>query len=616
MEGEGFGAAGEPFEEGLGPGFGGEAEGLGVAAECAIVGLEGAFADPGGEGLERGIVEECDGVVGVGFFLVAGGDPLGADPLEFGGSGFGGGLEVDEGGGDMFEAQGGFEGGGDAVDAGFEGGREGDAEVGDGGNAFAGLEGGGGDFEGEGCFFLGEGPVGEGVNSARGDIVEGAAGEDRQGGGGGAAGGIDEVEAVEVAVGGGRIEAPGEWGFREGDGLAVLVDDMAAEDVRGFDELGEGGHQGIGEDGDVEGVDGAVGVLEDAENAGAAGVEEGGVAVVVAEVGIDLAEEFEFGGCETGGGIGAGEDLGAFGVEAELKFDESRGGAGGSPGKEPVVPALNLAEVGDFFGEILDEVGVDGFGKGIGEGSVLGLCGDLEEGEEVPGVAGREFGRVDLEGLVGVGVSRADGLEEVGFVDLAAAVVPPGVGGFEEIGGFAGEGAGEFFGDEVGKGGGSGRWGFFGGGSGNGVGIEKKVPGEGGGVFAVAAVVARAKDDGGAGEEGEFEGLVVEAVGFQDFGVDGAVREEGGVYDMFRGFEVEAAGHLVSGAVVEELLEGAGLFGGEGGGRGDRGRCGCDHGMGGSGAGEGAVIIETQAGRLCPLLFWAVAGEVRGRNRL
>jgi hypothetical protein len=41
VEGEVLGAAGEPFEEGLGPGFGGEAEGLGFVVDAAFEGFEG-----------------------------------------------------------------------------------------------------------------------------------------------------------------------------------------------------------------------------------------------------------------------------------------------------------------------------------------------------------------------------------------------------------------------------------------------------------------------------------------------------------------------------------------------------------------------------------------------
>lgn len=187
---------------------------------------------------------------------------------------------------------------------------------------------------------------------------------------GGAALGVDKVYLLVCGVFvGRRLDVPDQWGFGNGNGVAIPVDQMVAKQVWTANKLREAKVQASGKWHDLGAVDGSIGILNRAENGGAAWIEKGGILVLESGVRVALAEELEFHGRKLRRVSGTRNYLRAMRCKLELELHMARGDRekGFIPSAQIVVPGFNLPDGIGFGGEFLEERGIDRLGNGVGQ---------------------------------------------------------------------------------------------------------------------------------------------------------------------------------------------------------------------------------------------------------
>ena len=206
---------------------------------------------------------------------------------------------------------------------------------------------------------------------------------------------------------------------------------------------------------DFQGVDRPIRVLEDGQDADAAGIEERGIVVSVAQVGLALAKGFDFGRSEFRFTSAAGEDHGAARGELEFQLHTFWAGRGGVdlPLGQFVFPSGDFAVAGDFFREFLDEGRIDRGGDRRRKRTAFLFCEDGEKSEEIPSVARRKGLRVDFKGRVKIPAGlAAKGLQEGILVDRVISGLAPTLGSFQKRSSWSGQGAVDLFRNEIGEG--------------------------------------------------------------------------------------------------------------------------------------------------------------------
>jgi hypothetical protein len=326
------------------------------------------------------------------------------------------------------------------------------------------------------------------------------------------------VEEVEFVVGmplGRAFQMPDEWGLRDDDGQAILSEHIFREKLGSAAQLGEAMRQLLGKWFDFQGVDCPIRVLENGKDADAAGIEERGIVVSVAQVGLALAKGFDFGWGEFRLASAAGEDHGAVRRKLEFQLHAFWAGCGCVlPLGQFVFPCGDFAVAGDFFREFLDESRIDCGGDRRRKWAVFLSCEDGEKGEEVPSVARRKGFRVDFKGRVEIPASLGSkGLQEGVLVDRVISGLAPPLGSFQKRSGWSGQGEVDLFRNQIGEGW-LGGWGFlrlFN----NGSLVDQKFRNRHR-VFAMTAVGAGAIANESPGLEGEVDRVTFLLVGTQN----------------------------------------------------------------------------------------------------
>ena len=266
------------------------------------------------------------------------------------------------------------------------------------------------------------------------------------------------IEEVEFVVGMSlrrAFQMPDEWGLRDDDGQAIRSEHIFREKLGSAAQLCEAMRQLLGKRGDFQGVNRSIGVLEDGKNADAAGIEERGIVVSVAQVGLAFAKGFDFGRSEFRLASTASQDHGAARGELEFQLHTFWAGRGGVdlPLSQFIFPSGDFAVAGDFFREFLDKGRIDCGGDRRRKRTAFLFCEDGEKGEEIPSVTRRKGLRVDFKGRVEIPAGLGSkGLQEGVLVDRVISGLPPPLGSFQKRSGWSGQGEVDLFRNQIGEG--------------------------------------------------------------------------------------------------------------------------------------------------------------------